>query len=349
MRRRRRRKKRKKKKYLRHAKPPYTYLAMIALVIQASPEQKLKLSQIIKEISACFPFFKDGYQGWKDSIRHNLSSNDCFRKVLKDPSKPQAKGNFWTVDIQRIPPEALRLQNTPISRQEDRVFPADLSPYVFNGIPFSIHPSQAPLHNLAATQENPFDMENLLSDVREVGRATWEPVPIFQANTSGPLPPWKGPSAFSNLGPAGRARPKRGFPKQTRDPASSSSDSDSSETGADPVPSTLHLEQLPTSYTKSVAPNVVAPPSHGMPFLAFAGASGASFYTPMPTFASPVYWDLMPRPALSPVLSSTSLLDLDQAMPPNKSIFDVWVTNPSDTIPPVVSAFGVLGHYDPSG
>ncbi|ETE56063.1 hypothetical protein L345_18227, partial [Ophiophagus hannah] len=35
----------KKKKYHRHPKPPYTYLAMIALVIQASPERKLTLSQ----------------------------------------------------------------------------------------------------------------------------------------------------------------------------------------------------------------------------------------------------------------------------------------------------------------
>lgn len=28
-----------------------------------------------------FPFFKDDYEGWKDSIRHNLSSNRCFHKV----------------------------------------------------------------------------------------------------------------------------------------------------------------------------------------------------------------------------------------------------------------------------
>lgn len=35
-----------KKKYNRHPKPPYTYLAMIALVIQKSPERKLKLSQV---------------------------------------------------------------------------------------------------------------------------------------------------------------------------------------------------------------------------------------------------------------------------------------------------------------
>ncbi|XP_040210993.1 forkhead activin signal transducer 3-like [Rana temporaria] len=41
-----RNKKCKKKNYQRYAKPPYTYLAMIALVIQTSPERKLKLSQV---------------------------------------------------------------------------------------------------------------------------------------------------------------------------------------------------------------------------------------------------------------------------------------------------------------
>ncbi|XP_015269531.1 PREDICTED: forkhead activin signal transducer 3-like [Gekko japonicus] len=122
-----------KKKYSRYAKPPYTYLAMIALVIQAAPDKRLRLAQIIKEISSLFPFFKEGYQGWKDSIRHNLSSNDCFHKVLKDPAKPKAKGNFWTVDVSRIPPEALKLQNTPISRREEAAFVHDLTPYVLHG------------------------------------------------------------------------------------------------------------------------------------------------------------------------------------------------------------------------
>lgn len=39
------------------------------------------LFQILKEISALFPFFKGNYKGWRDSVRHNLSSYDCFVKV----------------------------------------------------------------------------------------------------------------------------------------------------------------------------------------------------------------------------------------------------------------------------
>lgn len=38
--------KRRKKRYRRHDKPPYTYLAMIALVIQAAPSRRLKLAQV---------------------------------------------------------------------------------------------------------------------------------------------------------------------------------------------------------------------------------------------------------------------------------------------------------------
>ncbi|XP_038249290.1 forkhead box protein H1 [Dermochelys coriacea] len=132
----------KKKKYSRHRKPPYTYLAMIALVIQASPGRKLKLSQIIQEIGALFPFFTEGYQGWKDSIRHNLSSNRCFSKLLKDPAKPKAKGNFWTVDVSQIPPDALKLQNTAISRQEAASFTSDLAPFILHGQHYRGGPQQ---------------------------------------------------------------------------------------------------------------------------------------------------------------------------------------------------------------
>lgn len=37
--------------------------------------------QIIEELGSLFPFFGGGYQGWKDSVRHNLSCNPCFAKV----------------------------------------------------------------------------------------------------------------------------------------------------------------------------------------------------------------------------------------------------------------------------
>ncbi|KAM7037134.1 forkhead box protein H1 [Passerculus sandwichensis] len=67
-------------RYRRHPKPPYSYLALIALVIRAAPGRRLKLAQILQQLRLLFPFFGGGYQGWKDSVRHNLSSNPCFAK-----------------------------------------------------------------------------------------------------------------------------------------------------------------------------------------------------------------------------------------------------------------------------
>ncbi|KPP64379.1 forkhead box protein H1-like [Scleropages formosus] len=122
-----------KKNYQRYPKPPYSYLAMIAMVIQRSPEKKLTLSEILKEISKLFPFFEGNYKGWRDSVRHNLSSYDCFVKVLKDPEKPQGKGNFWVVDVSKVPPELLKRQNTAVSRQDEAVFAQDLAPYILHG------------------------------------------------------------------------------------------------------------------------------------------------------------------------------------------------------------------------
>ncbi|KAG9332090.1 hypothetical protein JZ751_015866 [Albula glossodonta] len=88
---------------------------------------------ILKEISTLFPFFKGNYKGWRDSVRHNLSSYDCFVKVLKDPGKPQGKGNYWVVELSRVPLELLKRQNTAVSRQDETIFAQDLAPYILHG------------------------------------------------------------------------------------------------------------------------------------------------------------------------------------------------------------------------
>nr|XP_039264726.1 uncharacterized protein LOC120340517 [Styela clava] len=104
------------KRYRRYAKPPYSYVSLITLSILSSREKKLRLSQILRRISEMFPFFNGSYQGWRDSVRHNLSQNECFVKVLKNPYRPTAKGNFWTVNLSSIPHELLLRQNTLVSR-----------------------------------------------------------------------------------------------------------------------------------------------------------------------------------------------------------------------------------------
>ncbi|XP_024936575.1 forkhead box protein F1, partial [Cephus cinctus] len=81
----------------RQEKPPYSYIALIVMAIQSSPGKRLTLSEIYTFLQQRFPFFRGAYQGWKNSVRHNLSLNECFIKLPKGLGRP-GKGHYWTID-----------------------------------------------------------------------------------------------------------------------------------------------------------------------------------------------------------------------------------------------------------
>ena len=67
-----------------NSKPPYSFSCLIFMAIEDSPIKKLPVKDIYNWILTHFPYFQNAPTGWKNSVRHNLSLNKCFKKVDKE-------------------------------------------------------------------------------------------------------------------------------------------------------------------------------------------------------------------------------------------------------------------------
>ena len=64
------------------------------MAILSSKEKKMLLSDIYQYIMDNFRYYNNKEKAWRNSIRHNLSLNECF---IKNGRADNGKGNYWSI------------------------------------------------------------------------------------------------------------------------------------------------------------------------------------------------------------------------------------------------------------
>lgn len=82
--------------YDEKTKPPFSYAALIGQAIFSTPNRRMSLADIYTYIMTLYPIYKKQDAGWQNSIRHNLSLNECFVKTQRGPDEP-GKGCLWSI------------------------------------------------------------------------------------------------------------------------------------------------------------------------------------------------------------------------------------------------------------
>ncbi|XP_006822152.1 forkhead box protein N3 [Saccoglossus kowalevskii] len=96
-----------------NSKPPFSFSCLIFMAVEDSPNKRLPVKDIYQWILDHFPYFQNAPTGWKNSVRHNLSLNKCFKKVEKEKGQTIGKGSLWCIDPEYRPNLLQALKKTP--------------------------------------------------------------------------------------------------------------------------------------------------------------------------------------------------------------------------------------------
>ncbi|CAD5217006.1 unnamed protein product [Bursaphelenchus xylophilus] len=153
-------------------KPPFSYIWLTYMAIQDSDDKMLPLTDIYKYIMDKFPFYRQNTQRWQNSLRHNLSFNDCFIKIPRRPDRP-GKGSFWAIH-----PAAQRMfeNGSCLRRQKRFKLTEDFMPRKQLQPRLKTLPSQSPEISFLSPNKSPFDLPSSFQSSSSVDLSEVKPM-----------------------------------------------------------------------------------------------------------------------------------------------------------------------------